>query len=90
MFSDYRYLYQDCRWKCYGGDNESYIKISDDWAADYLYDFAEEDVEFDDMPGEEILKTLHPESNRDKVHYRLLEMMVKGDLPRGFIILLWW
>ena len=74
----------------YGGGNESYIEIYDDWIADYLYDFAEEDTEFDDMSGEEILKTLHPKSNREKVQYRLFEMMIKGDLPKGFIIHLWW
>lgn len=75
---------------CYGGGNESYIEIREDYFFESLYDFAEEDVEFDDMPEEEILKTLHPKSNRDKVLYRLFEMMVKGDLPKGFIIHLWW
>lgn len=75
---------------CYGGGNESYIEIREDFFIESLYDFAEEDIEFGDMSGEEILKTLHPESNRDKVRYRLFEMMVKGDLPKEFIIHLWW
>lgn len=74
---------------CYGG-NESYIEIREDYFFESLYDFAEEDVEFDDMSEEEILKTLHPKSGRDKVRYRLFEMMVKGDLPKEFIIHLWW
>lgn len=74
----------------YGGGNESYLEISNDCFFESLYDFAEEDVEFDDMSEEEILKTLHPKSNRDKVRYRLFEMMVKGDLPREFIIHFWW
>ena len=75
---------------CYGGGNESYIEIKGDLFIERLYDFAEEDIEFDDMSEEEILKTLHPESNREKVYYRLFEMMVKGDLPKEFIIHLWW
>ena len=75
---------------CYGGGNESYIEIREDYFFESLYDFAEEDIEFDDMSEKEILKTLHPKSNRDKVLYRLFEMMVKGDLPKGFIIHLWW
>lgn len=75
---------------CYGGGNESYIEITEDFFVESLYDFAEEDVEFDDMSGEEILKTLHPESNREKVRYRLFEMMVKGDLPKEFVVHLWW
>lgn len=75
---------------CYGGSNESYIEISEDLFIERLYDFAEEDVEFDDMSEKEILKTLHPKSDRDKVYYRLFEMIVKEDLPNGFIIHFWW
>lgn len=75
---------------CYGGGNESYIEITEDFFVESLYDFAEEDVEFDDMSGEEILKTLHPESKREKVRYRLFEMMVKEDLPKELVIHLWW
>jgi hypothetical protein len=75
---------------CYGGGNESYIEIREDFFLESLYDFTEEDIEFDDMSGEEILKTLHPESNREKVRYRLFEMMVKEDLPKEFIVHLWW
>lgn len=84
IFSEFQNMH------CYGGGNESYIEIEEDVFIERLYDFTEEDIEFDDMSGEEILKTLHPESNREKVYYKLFEMMVKGDLPWGFVIHLWW
>lgn len=74
---------------CYGG-NDSYLEIYEDSILERLYYFAEADIEFDDMSGEEILKTLHPKSPTDKVYYRLFEMISKGDLPKEFVIHLWW
>lgn len=74
---------------CYGG-NDSYLEVREDFLIESLYDFAEENIEFDGMSGEEILKILHPKSPTDKVYYRLFEMISKGDLPKEFVIHLWW
>lgn len=80
---------------CYGGGNESYIEISDEWIPDNLYDLILQEGEHDkyelaELSDEELLSLVNPSTNYDKVRYRLFEMMVKGDLPKEFIVHLWW
>lgn len=79
----------------YGGYNESYLSISDDWIADSLYDLILQEDEHDkyelvELSDEELLSLVNPDTNYDKVKCKLFEMMVKGDLPKEFIIHLWW
>lgn len=77
---------------CYGGGNESYLEISDDWIADCLYESAAEylgDAK-ECLSDEEILSHSSQDTPREKIRHRLFEMMVKGDLPREFIVHLWW
>lgn len=80
---------------CYGGGNESYLEISDDWIADSLYGLILQEDEHDkyelvELSDEELLSLVNPSTNYDKVRYKLFEMMVKGDLPKEFIVRLWW
>ena len=79
----------------YGGGNESYLEISDDWIADNLYGLILQKGEHDkyeliELSDEELLSLVNPSTNYDKIRYKLFEMMVKGDLPKEFIIHLWW
>ena len=79
----------------YGGGNESYLTISDEWIPDNLYDLILQEGEHDkyelgELSDEELLSLVNPSTNYDKVRYRLFEMMVKGDLPKEFIVHLWW
>lgn len=75
----------------YGGYNESYLSISDDWIADCLYDSAAEYLDdWEELSDEEILSHSSPSTANEKVRHKLFEMMVKGDLPKEFIIHLWW
>lgn len=76
---------------CYGGGNESYLEISDDWIPDCLYKSAAEYLgDWDELSDEELLSHSSPDTPNEKVRYRLFEMMVKGDLPKEFIVHLWW
>lgn len=76
---------------CYGGGNESYIEIRDYCISESLCESAAEYVgDWEDITDEEILSHSSPTTPYEKVSYRLFEMMVKGDLPRKFIIRLWW
>lgn len=80
---------------CYGGGNESYIEIREDYFFESLYDLILQEGEHDkyelaELSDEELLSLVNPSTNYDKVRYRLFEMMVKGDLPKEFIIHLWW
>ena len=79
----------------YGGGNESYIDISYDLIADCLCDLIlQEDEhnegELDELSDEELLSLANPDTKCGKVNCKLFEMMVKGDLPREFVIHLWW
>lgn len=76
----------------YGGCNESYIEISDDWIADCLYESASEYLgdDWENISDEELLSHSSQNTPNEKVRYRLFEMMVKEDLPKEFILLLWW
>ena len=76
---------------CYGG-NESYIEISDDWVADCLYESASEYLgdDWENISDEELLSHSSQSTPNEKVRHRLFEMMVKGDLPKEFVIHLWW
>lgn len=76
---------------CYGG-NESYLKISDRWTTNCLYESASEYLgdDWDSISDEEVLSHSSQNTPNEKVIHRLFEMMVKGDLPREFVIHLWW
>ena len=76
----------------YGGGNESYLEISDDWIADCLYESASEYLgdDWENISDEELLSHSNQNTPNEKVRHRLFEMMVKGDLPKEFIIRLWW
>ena len=76
----------------YYGQN-TYVTIDKDrlidkdlcWqAAEYLGD----SVEY--LSDEDILAHSTPETNSQKVGYRLLQMMVNGDIPNEFILFIWW
>lgn len=77
---------------CYGGGNESYINISDDWIADCLYETTAEYLgdDWENFSDEELLSHSSPIEPYEKVRHRLFEMMVKGDLPKSFVVHLWW
>lgn len=77
---------------CYGGGNESYLEISDDWIADCLYESVSEYLgdDWENISDEELLSHSSQNTPNEKVRHRLFEMMVKGDLPKEFIIRLWW
>ena len=77
---------------CYGGGNESYIEISDDWIADCLYESASEYLgeDWENISDEELLAHSSQNTPNEKVRHKLFEMMVKEDLPKEFIIHLWW
>lgn len=45
---------------------------------------------FDEITSAELLNKFNPESSYDKVNYRLLEMIIKGDLPKEFRVLVSW
>ncbi len=76
----------------YGGGNESYLEISDDWIADCLYESASEysGDDWENLSDEELLSHSSPNTPNEKIRHRLFEMMVKGDLPKEFVIRLWW
>lgn len=77
---------------CYGGGNDSYIEISDHWTTDCLYESASEYLgdDWDSLSDEEVLSHSSQSTPNEKVIHRLFEMMVKGDLPREFVVHLWW
>lgn len=83
-------VFQDMH--CYGGSNESYLEIGDDWIADNLHKSASKRLgkETKDTSDEEILAYSNPEDSYDKVCHRLFEMMVKEEIPREFVVHLWW
>ena len=83
-------VFQDMH--CYGGSNESYLEISDDWIADGLYESASKCLgkEYEDISDEELVAYSSLKDSYDKVKYRLFEMMVKEEIPREFIVHLWW
>lgn len=79
----------------YGGGNESYIGVDYDLIADCLCDLilqedGHDDYELTALSDEELLSLANPDTEYGKVNCRLFEMMVKGDLPREFVIHLWW
>lgn len=45
---------------------------------------------FDEITSVELLNKFNPESSYDKVNYRLLEMITKGDLPKESRVLVSW
>lgn len=75
---------------CYGGSNESYLEISDDWIADCLYESASKCLGKDDISDEELLTYSKPGTPYEKVRHRLFEMMVKEEIPKEFVVHLWW
>lgn len=80
---------------CYGGSNESYAEISDEWIGDRLYNLILQEDEHDkyeliELADEELLSLANPSTNYDKVSCRLFEMMVKGEIPKEFILLINW
>ena len=83
-------VFQDMH--CYGGSNESYLEISDDWIADNLLKSASEYLgdDYENISDEEILAYSSLEDSYDKVCHRLFEMMVKEEIPREFVVHLWW
>ena len=83
-------MFQDMH--CYGGSNESYLEISDDWIPDCLRESASESLgkEWRDLSDEELLTYSKPDTPYEKVRRRLFEMMVKEEIPREFVIRLWW
>ena len=83
-------VFQDMH--CYGGSNESYLEISDDCIADDLYESASKRLgkEYEDISDEELVAYSSPEDSYDKVEHRLFEMMVKEEIPREFVVHLWW
>lgn len=83
-------VFQDMH--CYGGNNESYLEISDDWIADDLYESASEYLgdDYENISDEELLAHSSPKTPYEKVRRRLFEMMVKEEIPREFVVHLWW
>lgn len=83
-------VFQDMH--CYGGSNESYLEIEHEWIADNLYKSASEYLgdDYENISDEELLAYSSPEDSYDKVCHRLLEMMVKEEIPREFVVHLWW
>ena len=83
-------VFQDMH--CYGGNNESYLEISDDWIVDDLYESAFEYLgdDYENISNEELLAYSSPKTPYEKVKHRLLEMMVKEEIPREFVVHLWW
>lgn len=75
---------------CYGGSNDSYIEIEEDWIADCLYELASKCLDKDDISDEELLTYSKPDTPGEKVRHRLFEMMVKEEIPKEFVIHLWW
>ena len=82
-------VFQDMH--CYGGCNESYIEISDDWIADCLYESAAKYFgDEENISDEELLSHSSQNTPREKVNHKLFEMMVKEEIPTEFILLIWW
>ena len=83
-------VFQDMH--CYGGSNESYLEIGDDWITDDLYESASEYLgdDYENISDEELLSHSSPDTPGEKVRHRLFEMMVKEEIPREFIVHLWW
>ena len=83
-------VFQDMH--CYGGSNESYLEIGDDWIADGLYESASEYLgdDYENISDEELIAYSSPDNSYDKVCHRLFEMMVKEEIPREFVVHLWW
>ncbi len=80
---------------CYGGSNESYATISDEWIGDGLYNLILEEGKYDkyeliELADETLLSLVNPNTNYDKVRCKLFEMMVKEEIPRDFILLINW
>lgn len=77
---------------CYGGSNESYLEIEEDWMADCLRESASECLgkEWRDLSDEELLTYSKPDTPYEKVSHRLFEMMIKEEIPREFVVHLWW
>lgn len=77
---------------CYGGSNESYLEIDEGWMADCLYESAAECLgkDYEDISDEELLLYSKPDTPYDRVKHRLFEMMVKEEIPKEFVVHLWW
>lgn len=77
---------------CYGGGNESYLEIGDDWIVDDFLKSVSKRLgkEYEDISDEELVSYSSPEDSYDKVRLRLFEMMVKEEIPREFVVHLWW
>lgn len=86
-------VYEELReFSCYYGQN-TYVTIDDDTLADkglceQAAEYLGDSVEY--LSDEDILNHSTPETNRQKVKYRLLQMMVNGDIPKEFMLLIWW
>lgn len=76
---------------CYGG-NDSYLNIGDEWIIDCLCESAIEYLgdNWENISEEELLYHSSQNAPNEKVIHRLFEMMVKGDLPKEFILLINW
>jgi hypothetical protein len=88
-------VFDAIRYKCCYGGNESYLEIS---KSDILMAFFEHwidtfrDIDINEFNAnwKEYMKRVDINSIHEKVDYRLLEMIDTGDLPRTFVVRVWW
>ena len=95
--ADEHKVFDAIRYKgCYGG-NESYLEISksdilmgffEDW--DWIDTFRGIDINEFNANWKEYMKRVDINSISRKVDYRLVEMIDAGDLPRTFVVHVWW
>lgn len=93
-FDEYK-VFDAIRSKCCYGGNESYLEIS---KSDILMEFFEQwieafrDIDINEFKAnwKEYMKRVNMISGYNKVDYRLLEMMDAEDLPKTFVVRVWW
>lgn len=87
-----RILHEFLEMHAYGGCNGSYVEISDDWIVDDFLKSASEYLgdDYKNISDKELLSYSSPDTPDEKIRYRLFEMMVKEEIPREFIVLIWW
>ena len=90
--SDHEVFEELCSLSAFYGQ-KTYMTIGDDTLADR--DLCEQAAEYlgdsvEYLSDEDILNHSTPETNSQKVKYRLLQMMVNGDISKEFMLLIWW
>ena len=88
-------VFEAIRYKCCYGGNEAYLEIS---KSDILMGFFEHwidefrDIDINEFNAnwKEYMKRVSIDSCWEKVDYRLLEMIDAGDLPKTFVVRVWW